>query len=57
MVLLDRQDRELLTGDILREYAWKQLAVFVPNELIDPEVSHVLDLILETSRQAQPRLG
>ncbi len=57
MLLLDRQDRELLTGDILREYAWKQLAVYVPNELIDPEVSHVLDLILETSRQAQPRLG
>ena len=57
MLLLDRQDRELLTGDILRGYAWKQLAVYVPNELIDPEVSHVLDLILETSRQARPRLG
>jgi hypothetical protein len=46
-----------LPPDLLKKNNYHQLAVFVPNELIDPEVSHVLDLILETSRQAQPRLG
>jgi len=45
-----------LPPDLLKKNNYHQLAVYVPNELIDPEVSHVLDLILETSRQAQPRL-
>ena len=39
---------------LLTKSDYHQLAVYVPKELIDPEVSTVLDLIVETSRQARP---
>ncbi|MGC8742045.1 MAG: AAA family ATPase, partial [Candidatus Sumerlaeaceae bacterium] len=44
-------------GDRMRKADYAALAAFVPKEMIDPEITDVLDAIVETAQKAKPRGG
>lgn len=46
--------RRLGLPNLMRKTDYHRLAQYVPRELVDPEVTDVLDRIRETSRRAQP---
>ncbi len=46
--------KKLDTPNLMRKTNYHTLVRYVPKDLIDPEVSHVLDAILEVAKKAEP---